>query len=168
MPGVSQGARRAPALEEAIPWLLQTVGRFRRRLRSVGPPTLASGMTEAQVELLRLIARHPGIRVGEAASELGLADNTVSTLVSQLSRRRLLVRTADPADRRVGHLRLTAAAQRRSDRIRQQRQAVLGQALSRLDASTVSELLRGVDALAALTRALEEVEQADRGAGSDT
>jgi DNA-binding MarR family transcriptional regulator len=95
-------------------------------------------MTEAQVELLRLIARHPGIRVGEAASELGLADNTVSTLVSQLSRRRLLVRTADPADRRVGHLRLTAAAQRRSDRIRLQRLGVLGLALSRLDASTFS------------------------------
>jgi DNA-binding MarR family transcriptional regulator len=167
MPAVSQGARKARTVEEAIPWLLQTVGRFRRRVRGVGPPTLASGMTEAQVELLRLIARHPGIRVGEAAAELGLADNTVSTLVSQLSRRRLLVRTADPADRRVGRLRLAAAAQRRSDRVRQQRQELLALALTRLSPTTFAQLLRGVEALGALTRALEEVERPSPDPGGD-
>jgi len=112
-------------------------------------------MTEAQAELLRLVARQPGVSVGQAASELGLANNTVSTLVSQLARRRLLTRKVDPDDRRVGRLRLTAAAQRRSDRARQRRGILLAQALGRLDDPTYAALVHGLDALAAVADALD-------------
>jgi DNA-binding CsgD family transcriptional regulator len=38
-------------------------------------------LTTAQIELLRLVNRHPGLTVATAAAELHLAPNTVSTLV---------------------------------------------------------------------------------------
>ncbi|MER6984284.1 MarR family winged helix-turn-helix transcriptional regulator, partial [Streptomyces carpinensis] len=69
---------------------------IRRRLRA--------GMTEArlrgaEVELLRLVEACPGIGVSEAAKELHLAGNSVSTLVNQLVRDGQLVRETDPLRR---------------------------------------------------------------------
>jgi DNA-binding MarR family transcriptional regulator len=93
--------------------LFNVVGRFRRQLRrSTGHGFDATGLTQSQAELLRLVARQPGISVREAATELGLAPNTASTLVSKLSADGLLIRTVDADDRRVGRLRLTEPAQR--------------------------------------------------------
>ena len=46
----------------------------------------------AQSELLRLVAARPGISVAEAARELRLAPNTVSTLVGRLADQGLLSR----------------------------------------------------------------------------
>jgi DNA-binding MarR family transcriptional regulator len=141
--------------EATVAELFRTVGRLRRRVRRGALRSFDAGMSEAQAELLRLVAQQPGVSIGEAASELGLANNTVSTLVSQLARRKLLARKPDPADRRVGRLRLTAVAQRRSDLARKRRQALLAQALGQLNDATYAALLRGLDALAAVADALE-------------
>jgi hypothetical protein len=51
----------------------------------------------------------PGISMGEAAAELGIANNTVSTLVIGLAERGLSLRQADADDRRLVRLRLTRA-----------------------------------------------------------
>ena len=92
--------------------LFAVVGRFRRQLRrSTGGGFDRTGLTQSQAELLRLVGRRPDISVREAAAELGLAANTASTLVSRLAADDLLTRTVDSADRRVGRLRLTEAAQ---------------------------------------------------------
>src|SRR6516164_4299750 len=72
------------------------VGRFRRQLRrSAGRGFDATGLTEAQAELLRLVARRPDISVTQAAAELGLAPNTTSTLVSKLASDGLIARAVD-------------------------------------------------------------------------
>jgi len=144
-----------PVAPRVVPDLLRAVGRFRRRVRRAGPPWLDQGLTEAQAELVRLVGRQPGTSVGEAAAELGLADNTVSTLVSRLVAKRILIRAADSGDRRVGRLRLSAAAQRRSDRAREQRHAVVVRALARLDRKTYTALVRATAALAALSDAMD-------------
>jgi len=112
-------------------------------------------LTAAQVEILRLIARRPGISIGEAAAELGLADNTVSTLAIQLVKQGLLVRRADPEDRRVGRLSLAGAAQRDRDLARERRHVVLAEVLALLDDTTYATLLRGLDALSAATAAFD-------------
>jgi len=67
-------------------------------------------VTPSEGDLLRLLDRRPGIRVHDAALELGVASNSVSTLVKQLNRAGLVERTADPADGRAACLRLTPLA----------------------------------------------------------
>lgn len=137
--------------------LLATAGRFRRHVRRAGGrPRIGTGLPESQAELLRLVGRQPGISVREAATELGLAPNTASTLVSRLSADGLLIRTADPDDRRVGRLRLTAPAQRIADESRATRRATLGAALARLDPDQRDRLSEGLVVLAEVTRLLHE------------
>jgi DNA-binding MarR family transcriptional regulator len=138
--------------------LLGTVGRFRRRVRSSGGgASIGTGLPESQAELLRLVGRRPGISVREAATELGLAPNTASTLVSKLSTEGLLLRTTDPDDRRVGRLRLTAPAQLLADESRAAKRAALNSALNRLDAHQIADLTKGLEVMSELTRMLAEV-----------
>lgn len=136
--------------------LFGTVGRFRRQVRRSAGPAIGTGLPESQAELLRLIGRRPDISVREAAAELGLAANTASTLVSRLSAEGLLVRAADPDDRRVGRLRLTEDAQRIADGSRAARRAALGAVLSRLDPTELQRLTDGLAVLDTLTRMLRE------------
>jgi DNA-binding MarR family transcriptional regulator len=137
--------------------LFSTVGQFRRQVRRSGNrPVIGTGLPESQAELLRLVGRHPDISVRKAASELGLAANTASTLVSRLSADGLLVRTADPNDRRVGRLRLTESAQRIADESRAARRAALASVLERLDADQIDQLADGLAVLADVTRLLRE------------
>ena len=63
----------------------------------------------AQVEVLVTVVESPGIGVAETARALGVAPNTVSTLVGQLVRAGLLERTEDAQDRRAAVLLPTAA-----------------------------------------------------------
>lgn len=135
--------------------LFAVVGRFRRQLRRATGSSFP-GVTEAQAELLRLVGRQPGISVGEAAAELGLAPNTASTLVSKLSADGLLTRTADPDDRRVGRLRLTEHAQRIADESRAARRAALRQLLDRLDARQLDDLSEGLAVIAQMTGMLTQ------------
>jgi DNA-binding MarR family transcriptional regulator len=138
--------------------LLGTVGRFRRRVRSSGGgASIGTGLPESQAELLRLVGRRPGISVREAATELGLAPNTASTLVSKLSAEGLLLRTVDPDDRRVGRLRLAAAAQLLADESRAAKRAALNSALNRLDDNRITDLTKGLEVMSELTRMLAEV-----------
>ena len=95
---------------DLIAELFNVVGRFRRQLRrSTGRGFDATGLTQSQAEMLRLVGRQPGISVREAATELGLVPNTASTLVSRLAADGLLIRTVDSDDRRVGRRMLTSA-----------------------------------------------------------
>ncbi|APE17364.1 MULTISPECIES: MarR family winged helix-turn-helix transcriptional regulator [Mycolicibacterium] len=135
--------------------LFGTVGRFRRTIRRAAGASFV-GLTESQAELLRLVARQPGISVSAAAAELGLAANTASTLVSKLSSEGLLMRTPDPDDRRVGRLELTAPAQKLADASRAARRAALAEALDELDEDDTRALAEGLRVLAKLTTTLRE------------
>jgi DNA-binding MarR family transcriptional regulator len=141
--------------------LFGTVGRFRRQLRRTAGRSFdgfdqPGGLTESQAELLRLVGRQPGISVSEAAADLGLAANTASTLVSKLSAGGLLNREADPADRRVGRLRLTESAQRFADASRTARRAVLTEVLDTLDDTEIDQLTAGLEVLTKMTGLLHE------------
>src|ERR1051326_7318475 len=84
--------------------VLSRIGRgLRYRTRAARE---ALDVTHSEGDLLRLVDRHPGIRVHDAAPELGVASNSVSTLVKQLNRVGLIDRTADPLDGRAACLRL--------------------------------------------------------------
>ena len=133
------------------------VGRFRRQLRrSAGRGFDASGLTEAQAELLRLVGRRPDISVTEAAAELGLVPNTTSTLVSKLASDGLITRAVDSDDRRVGRLRLTDSAQHVADASRAAGRAALSEVLGDLDENQIHALSRGLSVMSEITRKLQE------------
>jgi DNA-binding MarR family transcriptional regulator len=150
-----------PTLDPLVDTLLPTLGAVRRTLRRVGGSAFEDdALTAAQREVVLLVGRQPGRPVSEVARELGLAPNTVSTIVSRLVALGLVVRTTDPDDRRVGRLSLGPAAQARADAARRARRAVLTRALEGLDPVQVEQVRAGVGALAALVAQLEHLDRA--------
>ena len=145
-----------PAHDSLLDALLPTLGAVRRTLRRVaGSAVSDDALTAAEREVVLLVGRRPGRPVSEVAQELGLAPNTVSTIVSRLVTRGLVVRATDPDDRRVGRLSLTPAAQESADAARARRRQVLAAALDALDPAQVEQLRVGVAALAALAEQLD-------------
>lgn len=99
------------------------------------------------LELLNLVRRRPGIRVGEAAQALRLASNTVSTLAGQLADAGLLERRHDDTDHRAVRFYLTAAADTELSEWRDQRLDLLAQALGRLEADDRARISAALPAL---------------------
>jgi DNA-binding MarR family transcriptional regulator len=129
---------------------------LRRALRQrVGRVGDTAGLSDAQRELVRTVSRRPGIRVGEAAGELRLAANTVSTLVTSLCAAGWLIRETDPGDARSALLRLTPEAEARVGAWRDRRLAALSAALAALPAPDRERIER---ALPALRRTLDLLE----------
>lgn len=136
--------------------LFDAIGLLRRRARRVaGRPWPVETLSSAQVELVRLVRRLPGTSVAEAAAELGLAANTVSTLVRQLTEAGLLRRVADADDRRVARLWLTPPAQRRVEQWRDRRAALVAEAIASLPAADRRTLARAVPVMAKLAAGIQ-------------
>ncbi|QDO37762.1 MarR family transcriptional regulator [Streptomyces sp. RLB3-17] len=139
---------------EALADALAGVQRLiRRRLRS---GTTAPRLRGAEVELLRLVVARPGIGVSEAAKELYLASNSVSTLVNQLARDGYLNRETDPADRRAARLLPTPAADARLRDWRERRTALVRRQVARLDEAERAALEAALPALRKLAVNLHE------------
>jgi DNA-binding MarR family transcriptional regulator len=143
--------------------LLGALAAVRRRTRRLaGRPGLFAALSGSQLELVRLVGRRPGVSVAEAADELRLAANTVSTLVGQLTEAGLLVRRPDEADRRVARLDLEAETRRRVSAWRDRRAEGVATALRRLTADDRRLLLEAAPALERLADAIALEEGAAR------
>lgn len=142
--------------------LLGAISQVRRAGRRAARAAWAQEpLPPAQSELLRLAADRPGMTVADAAQELRLAPNTVSTLVGKLTAAGLLRRSRGPQDARTALLTITDSARSRVAQWRDLRADLAGQALSRLSAAD----RRALDAaLPALLRLAEEMESSDRAA----
>lgn len=138
--------------DELIDALIGVQRLVRRRLR----PQIAPQLRGAEVELLRLLVTRPGIGISDAAKELYLAGNSVSTLVNQLSRQGYLVRETDPADRRAARLMPTPAAEARLAEWRKRRAELVRGGLSRLDDTDRDALRAAIPALRRLADTLHE------------
>ena len=138
--------------DELIDALIGVQRLVRRRLR----PQIAPQLRGAEVELLRLLVTRPGIGISDAAKELYLAGNSVSTLVNQLSRQGYLVRETDPADRRAARLMPTPAAEARLAEWRKRRGELVRGGLSRLDDTDREALHTAIPALRRLADTLHE------------
>jgi|KBSMisStaDraftv2_1062788.scaffolds.fasta_scaffold201865_2 DNA-binding MarR family transcriptional regulator len=156
---IPPSATRLPALAND---LLAAMGSIRRSGRRVAArPVELSALTGAQLDLVRLIGRRPGVSVTRAADELGLAGNTVSTLVRQLTDAGLLVRRADDTDRRVARLELTDEMARTVGALRDRRVAVLSAGMAALSPADQARLADAVDVLRTLADTLSEGTVAD-------
>jgi DNA-binding MarR family transcriptional regulator len=110
--------------------------------------------------VLQLAARRPGITVADAAQELRLAPNTVSTLVGKLTEAGLLRRSRGAADGRTALLTITDRASRRLAEYRDLRAELAGRTLARLSPADRRALQAAVPALLRLAAGLESSERA--------
>jgi DNA-binding MarR family transcriptional regulator len=139
--------------------LYATVGLLRRHARRIGGRPFPDGApTTAQLELVRLVRRTPGLSVADAAAELGVAPNTVSTLVRQLADAGTLERHRDVTDGRVVRLRLTPETQRRVEQWRDRRAAITARAIADLSPADRAVLERALPVLATVAGALHPEE----------
>ena len=116
----------------------------------------ALDITQSEAELLRLLDRRPGIRVHDAATELGIASNSVSTLVKQLAREGLLERTVDPQDGRAACLRLTSSASEWVTQLGNAREQTIDHALASLDQNDLEQLEAALPAMKRLAKAISK------------
>jgi DNA-binding MarR family transcriptional regulator len=143
--------------------LVEAVGSLRRQLRgSAGRPWPQADLTAAEVDLVRLVRRRPLVTVAQAATGLGLAPNTVSTLVRRLVGAGLVTRLRDPEDRRVVRLALTPAALRQVEAWRDHRTTVVSGSLAQLPTAERRRLAAAVPAMRRLTELLRDSAQEDR------
>ena len=132
--------------------LLRSIASVRRTSRRhSGRPAEFSTLTDAQLELVRLVARRPGVSIADAAQELRLAPNTVSTLVGQLAAAGIVMRGADALDRRVARLELAPDLRRGVAVWRDRRVVSLGAAIDELPGGDRECLVEALTVLAGTT-----------------
>lgn len=137
--------------------LYDVVGLLRRRSRRlVGAPLPELALSGAQLELMRVVRRSPGVTVAEAARVLGLAPNTVSTLVGQLVALEVLVRTRDLADRRLARLELTPSAREGLELWRDRRSQATAAVLAQLSPDELTGLAAALPTIARVATGLPE------------
>jgi len=137
--------------------LLDALAGLRRAIRrsAVRPAELAD-LTGAQVELVRLLRRRPGLSIADAARELRVAPNTISTLVRQLADAGFVAREVDAADRRIARLTLEPAMRRKVEAWRDRRVETLGSALAALPELERRRVESAIPTLLRLGEKLEE------------
>jgi DNA-binding MarR family transcriptional regulator len=152
---LSVQAPPAAANREAAADLLAAISAVRRTARqTVRRAWWDEPLPPAQGELLRLVAGRPGISVAEAARELRLAPNTVSTLVGRLTDQGLLGRERALADARSVNLTVTGKARQRIADWRDLRAELTQRAMAQLTAEDRQALARAVPALQRLAERL--------------
>jgi DNA-binding MarR family transcriptional regulator len=136
--------------------LLAAIGAVRRvARRAVRGSAQADPLPPARSELLRLAARRPGIGVAEAAAELRLAPNSVSTMVSKLAEDGLLSRGRDASDARSVRLTVTEEGAARVHQWRDIRTDLASRALEELSVADRSALTAAIPALNRLAECME-------------
>jgi DNA-binding MarR family transcriptional regulator len=144
-------AARATAAE-----LLMAISLIRRTARRAARQAWAQQpLPPAQSELLRLAAARPGLTVADAAQELRLAPNTVSTLVGRLVDAGLLSRERGAQDGRTALLTATDKAQQRLAEFRDLRADLAGRALATLPEPDHRALAAAIPALQRLAERME-------------
>jgi DNA-binding MarR family transcriptional regulator len=146
----------SPARTEAATVLAAISAVRRTARRAVRHAWQTEPLPPAQGELLRLVAARPGIIVADAAHELRLAPNTVSTLVGKLTDAGLLRRVRGETDGRTARLTVTEQAAERIAEYRDLRAELAGPALARLAPDDRAALARAVPALRRLAELMEE------------
>ncbi|MCZ7415638.1 MULTISPECIES: MarR family winged helix-turn-helix transcriptional regulator [unclassified Streptomyces] len=108
--------------------------RFTRRLHRAQRRRLDPlGVTPAQARLLGVVAHCPAPpRMADLAQRLDVVPRAVTTLVDGLERQQAVRRVADPANRRVTRIELTAPGRALLDTLRQARREAAEELLAPL------------------------------------
>jgi len=146
--------------------LAEVVTRLRRVLRtSIRSEYPWELLPMAQVELLLALRERQPARIGELATRLKLAPNTISGLVQQLVEAALVSRDPDPADRRVATVRLTPAGLAKLDEWELAHHRRLSTALAELGSADQAAVRAALPALARLVEHLSDPPAAEPSGG---
>ena len=160
VPGSAPAPAPGPAGDgqtDAAAEFLAALSAVRRTARRATRQTWsADPLPTAQGELLRLVLAQPGISVAEAAAELRLAPNTVSTLVGRLVTQGLLTRHRGLSDGRSVFLAVTAKAHKRIVGYRDLRAELTQAAMAELAPEDVTALVNAVPAMQRLAARLAQ------------
>jgi DNA-binding MarR family transcriptional regulator len=131
--------------------LTDVVARLRRALRtSIRTEYAWEALPMTHIEVLQTLAEQPGIRVGDVAPALRLAQSTVSALIRHLEADGLVQRTSAIADRRVVLVSLTEAGADQLAGWQHAHQMRIAAALSRLELDDRDAIGAALPALAEL------------------
>jgi DNA-binding MarR family transcriptional regulator len=111
--------------------LRAVIGRLSRRLR---PTVAGSGLSPSQISVLFTVVRQGPIGLSELAAIESLNPTMLSRITAQLCDAGLIVRSADPGDRRQAFVAATAAGRRIRERIHRERTRALSAIVEELDA----------------------------------
>jgi DNA-binding MarR family transcriptional regulator len=138
--------------------LIAAISAVRRTTRRAARHALpAEPLPPTRSELLRLAAARPGITVAEAARELRLAPNTVSTMVGDLTTQGLISRGRSSSDGRTVRLSATSRARQRLAQWRDLRAELTARALSELPIADQEALGAAIPSLVRLAARMDAV-----------
>jgi DNA-binding MarR family transcriptional regulator len=119
--------------------------RLSRRLRREG---VAGGqVTASQLSALSAVAKHGEMTLGELASHERVAPPSMTRIAARLEEAGFLERRADPSDRRVVWVGLSAAGAALLEDVRSRRDAYLASRLGELNAEELQALAKAVPLL---------------------
>jgi DNA-binding MarR family transcriptional regulator len=111
----------------------------------------------SELEVMRLLARRPGLSVNDVARELGMQSSNVSTAIRSLVDKGTLRRRPDDADKRVVRLEPTESALAARDRRESSWGIAMQQVLTEFSAADRSQLLAAVPLLRTLADRLSSI-----------
>jgi DNA-binding MarR family transcriptional regulator len=133
-----------PSAAEPTERLRAVIGRLSRRLR----PTLAgSGLSPSQISVMFTVVRLGPIGLSELAAIESLNPTMLSRITAQLCDAGLIVRSADPGDRRSANVAATSAGRRIRERIHRERTRALGAIVDELEQSERDALWQALPVL---------------------
>ena len=119
------------------------VNRLNRRLRQES----LGGISPAQASMLGMADRLETPTLGELAKAEQIQPPTMTRLVVQMESAGLIERIADPSDRRICRVKVTAKGRRELQRIRTRKTAFLVERIASLDEADQASLGRLVELL---------------------
>jgi DNA-binding MarR family transcriptional regulator len=117
--------------------------RLARRLRKES----TGGLSPSQISALVAVSTHGPLTLGALADHERVAPPTITKVVAKLEADGLLVREADPADRRVSRVSTTAAAEALLAENRQRKTAWLTTRIHQLSPEEQARLSAALDVL---------------------
>lgn len=111
-----------------------------------------SGLSILQFRYLTAIYEHPGEKINNIASLLGLSISTVSRTIDRLVRDNLVVRISDENDRRIIRIYLTDAAKSSLTKLEEKRTHRLEASLRMLPQESVMQILQSLELLVEATQ----------------
>ena len=108
-------------------------------------------VTPSQLSALVSIEREGPVTLGELAALESVQPPTMTRIVAALEEQGLVQREADPADRRISHMRMTSQGRRLLERNRSRKTAYLASRMRGLSAEELDVLARAAGLLERMT-----------------
>jgi DNA-binding MarR family transcriptional regulator len=149
-----RGSQAEQQPEQESERLRAAIGRLSRRLRTTAA---GSHLTPSQISVLFTVVRLGPIGLSELAAIESVNATMLSRITAQLCDASLIVRTADPSDRRQGLVSATAGGRRLRERIQRERARALEQHVAELSERQREALWEALPVLEQLAQMLPGV-----------